>query len=121
MKVADAPTLVTFRDQQRKAGRHAKALGERRKRRQEGLEVRRADEFERMQRRNRITFLMERADDLDQADKVSRLLEHIRNTDDGSSPRLVEILKWTDGYVAELREASSATAIDRGADEWGIW
>jgi hypothetical protein len=100
---------------------HAEVLRNRRERREEGAEVRRADESERMQRRKRITFLMERADDLDQAVKVSRLIEHIRNTDNGSSPRLRGILKWADGYVAELREASSSTAIDRGAAEWGIW
>jgi hypothetical protein len=100
---------------------HAKAIGERRERREEGVEVRRADEFERMQRRKRVTFMMERADDLDQATKVSRLIEHMRNTGDTSSARLTEILKWADDYVAELRPASSAGAIDHGAAEWGIW
>ena len=64
---------------------------------------------------------MERADDLDQAGKVARLIEHMRNKDDNSSPRLAEILKWADGYVGELREASSAAAVDRGAADWGIW
>jgi hypothetical protein len=71
--------------------------------------------------RKLVAFLMERADDLDQAAKVSRLLEHMRNTGDNSLPRLAEILKWADGYVAELREASSAAAVERGAAEWGIW
>ena len=49
------------------------------------------------------------------------LMEHMRNTDDGSSPRLAEIMKWADGYVAEVRSASSAAAVDRGAADWGIW
>jgi hypothetical protein len=100
---------------------HAKAIGERRERREERIEMRRAEGLEGMQRRNRITYLMERAEDLDRAVKVSRLMEHMRNTDDSSSPRLAEILKWADGYVAGLRSASSAAAIDRGAAEWGIW
>ena len=100
---------------------HAKAIRDRHERREESIDVRRTDNLDRMQRRKRITFLMERADDLDQADKVSRLIEHMRNTDDGSSPRLAEILKWADGYVGELREASSAAAVDRGAADWGIW
>src|SRR4030095_6407210 len=71
--------------------------------------------------RKLVAFLMERADDLDQAAKVSRLLEHMRNTGDNSLPRLAEILEWAAGYVAELREASSAAAVERGAAEWGIW
>jgi hypothetical protein len=100
---------------------HAKAIRHRRERREESIDLRRMDNFDRMQRRKRISFLIERADDLDQADKVSRLIEHLCNTGDDSSPRLAEILKWADGYVAELREASSAAAVDRGAADWGIW
>jgi hypothetical protein len=59
---------------------HAKVIGDRRERREESIEVRRTDNLDRMQRRKRITFLMERADDLDQADKVSRLVEHMHRS-----------------------------------------
>jgi hypothetical protein len=100
---------------------HAKAIGERRERREERMDLRRMEESERMQRRKRMAMLMERADDLDQAAKLARLADHLRGTDDGSSPVLPDILKSCDAYIAELRESSSAVAVSRDAAEWRIW
>ena len=90
---------------------HAKAIGERRERREEEIEIRRTEESERMQRRKRVAMLMERADDLDQAAKLTRLADHLRETDDGSSPVLPDILKSCDAYIAELRESCTAAAV----------
>ena len=50
---------------------------------------------------------------------VGILREKCRTTDDGSSQRLAEILKWADGYVAELpvltsvRHRATATTVGR--------
>lgn len=100
---------------------HAKAIGQRRERREEAIEVRRAEETERMQRRKRMELLVERADDLDQAAKLTRLADHLRETDDGSSPVLPDILKSCDAYIAELLESCGANAVSRDAAEWRIW
>jgi hypothetical protein len=99
---------------------HAKAIGERRKRREESMDLRRTEESEQMQRRKRLAMLVERADDLDQAAKLKRLADHLRETDDGS-PLLANILKSYEAYIAELRENSSAVAVSRDAAEWRIW
>ncbi|SEP42840.1 hypothetical protein SAMN02990966_06109 [Rhodospirillales bacterium URHD0017] len=100
---------------------HAKAVRARRERRKEAIETRRTEETEHMHRRKRVSLLVERADDLDQAAKLARLAVHLRETDDGSSPVLPDILKWCDAYVAELRENCGAMAVSRDAKEWRIW
>jgi hypothetical protein len=74
-----------------------------------------------MQRRKRMTLLAERADDLDQAAKLARLAQHLRTTDDGSSPVLSDILESCDAYIAELRANCGAMAVSRDAAEWRIW
>jgi hypothetical protein len=45
-------------------------------------------------------------------------IESIRatTTDDGSALRLSEILRWADGYVAQLRERCAAASVDREAE-----
>jgi hypothetical protein len=96
-------------------------IRDRRERREEGLEVRRSDEFDRMQRRKRMTLLLERANDLDQAAKLARLAAHLRETNDGSSSVLPDILKSCDAYIAELLESCAANAVSRDAAEWRIW
>ena len=100
---------------------HAMAIGQRRGRREEAIEIRRAEETEGMYRRKRVTLLTERADDLEQAAKLARLAAHLRETDDGSSPLLPDILMWCDAYVAELRENCGAVAVSRDASDWRAW
>lgn len=96
-------------------------IGQCRERREEGLELRRTEQAERTQRRKRMTFLLERADDLDQAAKLARLAAHLRATDEGTSPMLADILESCDAYAAELRKSSAANAVSRDAAEWRIW
>ena len=83
--------------------------------------MRRAEGLEGMQRRKRVTLLTERADELDQAAKLARLVDHLHETDDGSSPVLPNILKWCDAYIAELREKCGAFAVSRDAADWQAW
>jgi hypothetical protein len=66
-------------------------------------------------------MLIERADDLDQAAKLARLADHLRETNDGSSPVLPDILKSCDAFIAELRENCAAGALSRDAVDWRIW
>jgi hypothetical protein len=81
----------------------------------------RAEGLERTQFSKRLTFMTEHADRLVEADKAQRLVEHLRATDDGSSLRMPEILRWLDTYTAQLRERCSAVNVDREAGEWSIW
>jgi hypothetical protein len=64
---------------------------------------------------------MERADDLDRAAKLARLADHLRQTDDGSSPLLPDILKSCEAYIVELRESCGASTVSRDASDWRIW
>jgi hypothetical protein len=83
--------------------------------------MRRAEGLERMQRRKRVTLLVERADDLDRAAKLARLVDHLHETDDGASPVLPDILKWCNAYIAELRKSCGAVAVSRDAADWQAW
>lgn len=82
---------------------------------------RRSEEVDRAQFSKRLAFLTEHADRLVEADRMQRLAEHLRTTDDGSSARLPDILQWADEYVAQLRDRCSAASVDHEAGEWGIW
>jgi hypothetical protein len=83
--------------------------------------ARRAEGLEQAHFSKRLTFITEHADRLVEADKVQRLVEHLRATDDGSSLRLPDILRWADAYVEQLRERCSAANLNREAGDWRIW
>lgn len=100
---------------------HAHAIETRKQRIADRNASRRAEELERSQFSKRPMFLTEHVDRLVEADRMQRLAEHLRATDDGSSLRLPEILRWADAYVAQLRERCSAANVDQEAREWRIW
>ncbi|MPZ29763.1 MAG: hypothetical protein GEV13_01990 [Rhodospirillales bacterium] len=62
---------------------HAQAIEAREQRIAERTASRRAEELERAQSSKRLTFLTEHADRLVEAEKLDRLLTHLRQTDDG--------------------------------------
>jgi hypothetical protein len=95
---------------------HAQAIEAHERRIADRNASRRAEEVDRLPFSKRLTFLTEHADRLVEADKVHRLAEHLRATDDGSALRLSEILRWADGYVAQLRERCAAASVDREAE-----
>ncbi|MPZ34886.1 MAG: hypothetical protein GEV13_28540 [Rhodospirillales bacterium] len=100
---------------------HAQAIEAREQRIAERTSSRRAEELERAQFSKRLAFLTEHTDRLVEAEKLDRLLTHLRQTDDASLPRLPAILAWADDYVATLRQRCSASEVDREAGEWGAW
>jgi hypothetical protein len=69
---------------------HAQAIEAHERRIADRNASRRAEELDRLQFSKRLTFVTEHADRLVEADKVQRLADHLRATDDGSSRRLPE-------------------------------
>jgi hypothetical protein len=100
---------------------HAQAIEAHERRIADRNASRRAEELDRLQFSKRLTFVTEHADRLVEADRVQRLADHLRATDDGSSLRLPDILRWADDYVVQLRERCSAVNLDREAGDWRIW
>jgi hypothetical protein len=77
---------------------HAPAIEARDQRIADRNVSRRAEEVERSQFSKHLAFLTEDADRLDEAAKLLRLTERLRATDDGSSARLPEILRFADAF-----------------------
>ncbi len=100
---------------------HAEAIGRRDQAIADRTASRRTEELERSLFGKRLTFLMESADRLVEADKVQRLADHLRSTDDGSSLRCPKSCAGPDAYVVQLRARCSAVNVDREAGDWRIW
>jgi hypothetical protein len=63
----------------------------------------------------RVAFFKERAGILEEAERLDRFLQHIRQTNDYPSVKMHEFLKWAEAYISDLRQRCNAAAID---DEW---
>jgi hypothetical protein len=104
---------------------HAQATTARRER----IEARTAERREaeqqiqqRDQESRRVAFFKERADMLDEAQKMERFLQHVRQTDDGyQSEKMFQFVKWAEAHIADLRERCLASAVDRDVVESELW
>jgi hypothetical protein len=69
----------------------------------------------------RIAFFKERADMLEEAERLDLVLEQLRHTADYPSIEMYEFSKWAEAYIASLRERCSSAGFDRDLVECGLW
>jgi hypothetical protein len=107
---------------------HAQTINEIRERiqrrtaaRGESEEQRQRVEPEEDQEGKRVAFFRHRAAEWAEAERLERLVQHVRRTDDYQTARMFEFLKWSDAYVAGLREKCSALTIDSDLADNGLW
>jgi hypothetical protein len=107
---------------------HAEAITARRQQ----IEARTAERREteqRLQQRDtetdlqsrRVAFFKERAAMLAEAERLDRVLQHIRETNDYPSIKMHEFLKWAEAYIGDLRQRCSAPAVDDELAESELW
>jgi len=57
----------------------------------------------------------------DQIAMLDRFLQHIRATNDYPSNKMHGFLKWAEAYISDLRQRSSAPAVDDELAESELW
>jgi hypothetical protein len=73
------------------------------------------------QHRRRVAFFKERAAMFEDADRLDRFLQHIRETNDYPSIKMHEFLKWAGAYISDLRQKCSAPAVDDELADSELW
>jgi hypothetical protein len=73
------------------------------------------------QQSRRVAFFGERAALFEEADRLDRFLQHVRHTSDYPSVQMYEFLKWSEAYVANLRESCSVMAIEDDIAKSELW
>jgi hypothetical protein len=105
---------------------YAQAITSRRERieqrptkRPESGERRQQDDMDSERQGKRVAFLRERAGMFEEAERTDRFLQHVRHTENCASVRMSEFLKWSDAYIAALREKCSTLADELATSE--LW
>jgi hypothetical protein len=73
------------------------------------------------QHRRRVAFFKERAAMFEDADRLDRFLQHIRETNDYPSIKMHGFMKWAEAYISDLRERCNAAAVDSELAESELW
>jgi hypothetical protein len=55
------------------------------------------------------------------ADRLDRFLQHIRETNDYPSIKMHGFMKWAEAYISDLRERCNAAAVDSELAESELW